>query len=66
MVKNNVVRGIGIVLVIMSIFWIVMAAVPALTSGGISPSSGNPSTTFIFNVTFTDADTIRQTMYVFP
>ncbi len=55
MVNKNVVRGIGIVLVMMSIFWIVMAAVPTLTGGGVSPSSGNPSTSFVFSVTFTDA-----------
>lgn len=55
MVNKNVVRGFGIVLVIMSILWIVMAAVPTLTGGGVSPPSGNPSTSFVFSVTFTDA-----------
>ncbi len=55
MVIKNVVRGIGLVLVMMSVVWIVMAAIPTLTDGGVLPSSGDTSTTFTFTVTFTDA-----------
>lgn len=56
MMINNVVRRIGIVLVLISFVLTVMAVAPTLTNGGVSPSSGNTSTTFTFNVTFTDAD----------
>ncbi len=33
-----------------------MGAAPVLSEGGLSPPSGNVTTTFVFNVTFTDAD----------
>ncbi|MDD5615987.1 MAG: S-layer protein domain-containing protein [Candidatus Methanoperedens sp.] len=56
MVVKNALRRIGIVLVLISFVLIVMAAAPSLSNGGVSPLSGDTSTTFTFNVTFTDAD----------
>ncbi len=35
---------------------VVTNSLPALTSGSLTPVSGNYSTTFIYNVTYTDAD----------